>query len=53
MPFKLVDAVLAETGTRGLLGAVFGSPATGETNYARQLFLNIQLFGRDWVRTPG
>jgi hypothetical protein len=28
---------LAETGTRGLLGAVFGPTATGETTYARQL----------------
>jgi len=28
---------LAETGTRALLGAVFGPPATGETEYARQL----------------
>jgi len=28
---------LAETGTRALLGAVFGPPATGETDYARQL----------------
>jgi hypothetical protein len=28
---------LAETGTRALVGAVFGSPATGETDYARQL----------------
>ena len=28
---------LAETGTRALLGAVSGSPATGETDYARQL----------------
>ena len=27
---------LAETGTRALLGAVFG-PRTGETGYARQL----------------
>jgi hypothetical protein len=26
-----------ETGTRALLGAVFGPPATGETDYARQL----------------
>jgi hypothetical protein len=28
---------LAETGTRALAGAVFGPPATGETQYARQL----------------
>ena len=28
---------LAETGTRALLGAVFGPPATGETDYARTL----------------
>jgi hypothetical protein len=28
---------LAETGTRALLGAVFGPPATGETDYARRL----------------
>ena len=28
---------LVETGTRALLGAVFGPPATGETDYARQL----------------
>ena len=27
---------LAETGTRALLGAVFGPPATGETDYARR-----------------
>src|SRR5260370_38757488 len=26
-----------ETGTRALIGAVFGPPATGETDYARQL----------------
>jgi hypothetical protein len=29
---------LVETGTRALLGAVFGPPATGETDYARALF---------------
>jgi Insertion element 4 transposase N-terminal/Transposase DDE domain len=29
---------LVETGTRALLGAVFGPPATGETDYARRLF---------------
>ena len=28
---------LAETGTRALLGAVFGPPATAETDYARRL----------------
>jgi hypothetical protein len=28
---------LCETGTRALAGAVFGPPATGETDYARQL----------------
>ena len=28
---------LVETGTRALTGAVFGPPATGETEYARQL----------------
>ncbi len=28
---------LAETGTRALPGAVFGPPATGETDYARKL----------------
>ena len=28
---------LVETGTRALMGAVFGSPATGEADYARQL----------------
>ncbi len=28
---------LVETGTRALIGAVFGPPATGETDYARQL----------------
>ena len=28
---------LVETGTRALLGAVFGPPATGETDYARKL----------------
>ena len=28
---------LVETGTRGLLGAVFGPPAIGETDYARRL----------------
>src|SRR5207248_4248440 len=29
---------LVETGTRALLGAVFGPPAVGETDYARRLF---------------
>jgi hypothetical protein len=28
---------LCETGTRALIGAVFGPPATGETDYARKL----------------
>jgi Insertion element 4 transposase N-terminal/Transposase DDE domain len=28
---------LVETGTRAVIGAVFGPPATGETDYARQL----------------
>jgi hypothetical protein len=28
---------LVETGTRALIGAVFGPPATGETDYARRL----------------
>ena len=28
---------LVETGTRALIGAVFGPPATGEADYARQL----------------
>ena len=36
---------LVETGTRALLGAVFGPPATGETDYARKLLalLNSQM----------
>jgi hypothetical protein len=37
---------LVETGTRGLLGAVFGPPATGETDYARTL---LGLLGRDML----
>jgi len=37
---------LVETGTRGLLGAVFGPPATGETDYARKL---LGLLGRDML----
>jgi Insertion element 4 transposase N-terminal/Transposase DDE domain len=37
---------LVETGTRGLLGAVFGPPATGETDYARRL---LSLLGRDML----
>ena len=37
---------LAETGTRALLGAVFGPPATGETDYARQL---LHLLGPDML----
>ena len=28
---------VVETGTRALLGAVFGAPATGEIDYARRL----------------
>lgn len=34
---------LVETGTRALLGAVFGPPATGELDYARRL---LSLLGR-------
>ena len=36
---------LVETGTRAMLGAVFGPPATGETDYARKLLalLNSQM----------
>jgi hypothetical protein len=34
---------LVETGTRALIGAVFGPPATGETDYARKL---LPLLGR-------
>lgn len=37
---------LAETGTRALLGAVFGPPATGETDYARTL---LHLLGPDML----
>jgi hypothetical protein len=37
---------LVETGTRGLLGAVFGPPATGETDYARKL---LGLLSRDML----
>jgi Insertion element 4 transposase N-terminal/Transposase DDE domain len=37
---------LVETGTRALIGAVFGPPATGETGYARQL---IHLLARDML----
>jgi hypothetical protein len=37
---------LVETGTRALLGAVFGPPATGETDYARQL---LHLLGPDML----
>lgn len=37
---------LVETGTRALLGAVFGPPATGETDYARQL---LALLGKDML----
>jgi hypothetical protein len=34
---RLELMTLAETGTRALLGAVFGPPAEGETDYARRL----------------
>jgi len=37
---------LAETGTRALTGAVFGPPATGETQYARRL---VHLLARDML----
>jgi hypothetical protein len=37
---------LVETGTRALAGAVFGPPATGETDYARQL---LHLLRRDML----
>jgi Insertion element 4 transposase N-terminal/Transposase DDE domain len=37
---------LVETGTRALIGAVFGPPATGETDYARQL---LHLLGADML----
>jgi Insertion element 4 transposase N-terminal/Transposase DDE domain len=37
---------LVETGTRALIGAVFGPPATGETDYARQL---LHLLGKDML----
>jgi len=37
---------LVETGTRALIGAVFGPPATGETAYARQL---VHLLTRDML----
>ena len=37
---------LVETGTRALIGAVFGPPATGETDYARQL---LPLLTRDML----
>jgi hypothetical protein len=37
---------LVETGTRALIGAVFGPPATGETDYARQL---LPLLGKDML----
>src|SRR5262249_21940135 len=33
---------LVETGTRALLGAVFGPPATGEPDYARQLLPKLR-----------
>jgi Insertion element 4 transposase N-terminal/Transposase DDE domain len=41
---KLMTVV--ETGTRALLGAAFGPPATGETDYARKLF---GLLGTDML----
>jgi hypothetical protein len=37
---------LVETGTRALLGAVFGPPAVGETDYARRL---LGLLGPDML----
>ena len=37
---------LVETGTRALLGAVFGPPAVGETDYARRL---LRLLGPDML----
>jgi hypothetical protein len=37
---------LVETGTRALIGAVFGPPATGETGYARRL---LHLLNRDML----
>ena len=37
---------LVETGTRALIGAVFGPPATGETDYARQL---LHLLTKDML----
>jgi hypothetical protein len=37
---------LVETGSRALIGAVFGPPATGETDYARQL---LHLLRRDML----
>jgi hypothetical protein len=37
---------LVETGTRAMLGAVFGPPATGETDYARKL---LGLLGSDML----
>jgi hypothetical protein len=41
---------LVETGTRALIGAVFGPPATGETGYARQL---LHLLTRDMLVLTG
>ena len=41
---------LAETGTRALLGAVFGPPATGETEYARKL---LHLLAPDMLVLAG
>jgi hypothetical protein len=37
---------VVETGTRALLGAVFGSPSTGEIDYARAL---LPLLGPDML----
>ena len=37
---------LVETGTRAVIGAVFGPPATGETDYARQL---LHLLSKDML----
>ncbi|WP_327138351.1 hypothetical protein OG585_49925 (plasmid) [Streptomyces sp. NBC_01340] len=32
---------LVETGTRALIGAVFGTPSDGETSYARRLLHHL------------
>ena len=39
---------LVETGTRALLGAVFGPPATGETDYARRLLARLGPTAAPW-----